>query len=200
MWTLGTEKYHPVDNKSRSLIMKTSWSTPAITASLAATACLACSLPGFAQQPPLPGQPGFGDLLVKAAKASPGFLGMETGRTASGTMVIFAWFEGKKAIVDWYKSDFHQRAMKSAFPNQTFDRQPLPDVPEDSGPILALVTLKLADAAPTAGSPIPIEKIGIELYTPLPDGVAVGGRFAPKTVKVPGLREIDLKTATGQAR
>jgi hypothetical protein len=175
-------------------------SSPAITAFLTATAYLACSVPSFAQQAPLPGQPGFGELLVKAAKESPGFLGMETGRTASGTMVIFAWFEGKKAIVDWYKSDFHQRAMKSAFPNQTFDRQPLPDVPDNSGPILALVTLKLADSAPTPASPVPIQSIGIELYTPLPDGVAVGGRFAPRTVKVPGLREIDLKTATGEAR
>jgi hypothetical protein len=172
--------------------------SPTIAAFLAATAYLACSVPSFGQQPPLPGQPGFGELLVKAAKESPGFLGIETGRTATGTLVIFAWFEGKKAIVDWYKSDFHQRTMKSAFPNQTFDRQPLPDVPEDAGPILALVTLKLSEGGPTPGSPIPIQKIGIELYTPLPDGIAVGGRFAPRTVKVPGLREIDLKTATGQ--
>jgi hypothetical protein len=31
-------------------------------------------------------------------------------------------------------------------------------------------------------------------------GVAVGGRFAPASVKVPGLREFDLKTAVGQPR
>ena len=37
--------------------------------------------------------------------------------------------------------------------------------------------------------------IGIELYGPLPGGVAVGGRFAPEAVKVPGLRDIDLATA-----
>jgi hypothetical protein len=194
----GTDEYHRGRDKSRSHIMTMSRSSPAITTFLAATSYLACSLPSFGEQAPLPGQPGFGELLLKAAKESPGFLGMETGRTASGTMVIFAWFEGKKAIVDWYKSDFHQRVMKSAFPNQTFDRQPLPDVPDNAGPILALVTLKLAEGGPTPGSPIPIQKIGIELYTPLPDGVAVGGRFAPRTVKVPGLREIDLKTATGQ--
>jgi hypothetical protein len=29
----------------------------------------------------------------------------------------------------------------------------------------------------------------------LPGGVAVGGRFAPTTVKVRGLREIDIGTA-----
>jgi hypothetical protein len=82
-------------------------------------------------------------------------------------------------------------------PLQTFDREPLPDVPENSGPILALVTLKLADA-PLPGSPIPIETIGIELYTPLPDGVAVGGRFAPQSVRVPGMRQFDIRTAVGQ--
>jgi hypothetical protein len=89
--------------------------------------------------------------------------------------------------------------MKTSFPNQNFDREPLPDVPENSGQILALVTLKLANKA-VPGSPIPIDTIGIELYTPLPDGVAVGGRFAPQSVKVPGLRQFDLGTAVGQPR
>jgi heme-degrading monooxygenase HmoA len=114
------------------------------------------------------GEPGFGELLVKAAKESPGFLGIETGRTSNGTLVIFAWFENKKALVNWYKSDFHERAMKSAFPKQNIERVPVPDIPDDTGSILALVTLKLSDGPPTAASPIPIQRIGIELYTPLP--------------------------------
>jgi hypothetical protein len=169
-----------------------------IAASIAATACVALSMPSFAQGA-LPGQPEFGKLLVEAAQASPGCLGVKLGRTGDGTNVIFAWFESKQALVAWYKSDFHQWAMKTAFPNQNFDREPLPDVPEQSGQILALVTLKLADKA-VPGSPIPIERIGIELYTPLPDGVAVGGRFAPQSVNVPGLRQFDLRTAVGQPR
>jgi hypothetical protein len=171
-----------------------------MTASIVIAACFSCSTASLAQQQPLPGQPGFDELLVEAAKNSPGFLGIETGRTPNGTFVIFAWFENKKALVNWYKSDFHQRAIKSAFPYQNIEREPVPDIPEDTGNILALVTLKLSDRPPTAASPIPIQRIGIELYTPLPDGVAVGGRFAPATVKVPGLREFDLQTATGQAR
>jgi hypothetical protein len=72
-------------------------------------------------------------------------------------------------------------------------------IPENTGAILALVTLKLADA-PVQGLSVPIQTIGIELYTPLPDGVAVGARFAPSAVKVPGMREFDLKTAIGQPR
>jgi hypothetical protein len=171
----------------------------ALTPAFAAVAILALLSPSSAQQL-LPGQPDFGELLVKAAKETPGFLGIERGRTTNGTVVIFAWFENKRALVNWYKSDFHQRAIKTAFPNQNIDREPIPDVPEDTGNILALVTLKLSDGPPIAGSPIPIERIGIELYAPLPDGVAVGGRFAPASVKVPGLREFDLKTAVGQPR
>jgi hypothetical protein len=169
-----------------------------IAASIATMACVALTMPSFAQGP-LPGQPEFRKLLVEAAEASPGCLGVKLGVTENGTNVIFAWFESKQALVAWYKSDFHQWAMKTAFPSQNFNREPLPDVPENSGQILALVTLKLADKA-LPGSPIPIERIGIELYTPLPDGVAVGGQFAPQSVRVPGLRQFDLRTAVGEPR
>ncbi len=85
--------------------------------------------------------------------------------------------------------------MKTAFPNQRFDREPLPDTPEDSGPILAIVSLKVADTPRSDATSMQIAAIGIELYTPLPGGVAVGGRFAPDAVKVRGLREIDIGTA-----
>src|SRR5258708_10321813 len=169
-----------------------------IAASIAAMACVALSMPSLAQGPQ-PGQPEFGKLLVEAAQASPGCLGVKLGRTGDGTNVIFAWFENKQALVAWYKSDFHQWAMKTSFPNQNFDREPLPDVAENSGQILALVTLKLADKA-APGSPVPIDTIGIELYTPLPDGVAVGGRVAHPPVKVPGLIQFDLRTPVGAPR
>ena len=160
-----------------------------IAASIVAMACVA-PMPSFAQGI-LPGQPEFARVLVEAAQASPGCLGVKLGRAADGTNLVFAWFENKQALVTWYKSDFHQSVMKTAFPNRSVNREPVPDVPENSGPILALVTLKLGDAA-LPGSPIPIGTIGIELYTPLPNGVALGGRFAPPSVKVPGFRQFDL--------
>jgi hypothetical protein len=138
--------------------------------------------------------------VVNAVRAAPGCLGVETGQTSSGKRVIFAWFESKKALVGWYHSDVHQRAMKAVFPKQNFDREPLPDLAEDSGPILAIVSVKLADGPRSDGSAIPISSIGIELYGPLPGGVAVGGRFAPEAIKVRGLREIDIGTAQGQPR
>src|SRR5262250_1147295 len=136
--------------------------------------------------------------VINALKAAPGCLGVETGQTSSGRQVIFAWFEGKKALIEWYHSDVHQRAMKSVFPDTTFDRQPLPDLPEDTGTILAIVSVKFAEA--TEARPRAIASIGIELYGPLPGGVAVGGRFSPEAVKVRGLREISIGAATQPTR
>jgi len=72
---------------------------------------------------------------------------------------------------------------------------PLPDLPEDVGPILTIVSVKFADAPEPGKSAPAITSIGIELYGPLPGGVAVGGRFAPDAVKVRGLREIDMGAA-----
>jgi heme-degrading monooxygenase HmoA len=130
-----------------------------IAASVAVSLVSGLITPGLAQGPPT----GFPN-VVGALRTTPGCLGVETAQTASGKRVIFAWFENKKALVDWYHGDVHQKAMKTVFPNQTFDRQPR------------------------------ISSIGIELYGPLPGGVAVGGRFAPEALKVRGLREIEIGT------
>ena len=151
--------------------------------------------PNLAQAP----DSGFPN-VVGALRASPGVLGVETGRTASGKQVIFAWFEDKKSLVAWYRSQAHQKAMKTVFPNQTFDREPLPDLREDSGPILTIVSVSFREAPTPDTMARAIASIGIELYSPLPGGVAVGGRFAPATLKVPGLRDIDPTRAQGAPR
>ena len=143
--------------------------------------------------------PGGFPSVIKAVREAPGCLGVETGQMANGRRVIFAWFQDKKALIDWYHSDVHQRAMHTVFPNQKFEREPLPDLAEDSGPILAIVSVKFAEE-PAPGATAKIASIGIELYGPLPGGVAVGGRFAPEALKVKGLREIDLNTAQGAMR
>ena len=138
--------------------------------------------------------------VVGALRTTPGVLGVETGQTSGGKRVIFAWFESKKALVDWYHGDVHQKAMKTVFPGVAFEGQPLPDLPEDSGPILTIVSVKFADAPTSGATAMPIASIGIELYGPLPGGVAVGGRFAPEALKVRGLREIQIGTARSQPR
>jgi hypothetical protein len=131
-------------------------------------------------------QPPFPD-LVGPLKATPGCLGVETARTASGKMVIFAWFEDKKAIMRWYSSELHQQLMKMGGPPDS-NHVPLAGIADDSGPILAIASLTMSNQPPK-GSALPVSQIAIELYQPLPGGVFVGGRFAPNSVKVPGMRD-----------
>src|SRR5215475_8002002 len=167
----------------------------AVAAALVVTLCAFGLLPARAQSP----QPGFAAVL-DAARAHPGCLGIDTGQTTSGKQVIFAWFENKAALVSWYKSDAHQKAMTVAFPSNTFNREPLPDTPDNTGQILAIVSLQMKDGSVPNETGLPIATIGIELYTPVPGGVAIGGRFAPKSIRVPGLREIELGTVVGAPR
>jgi hypothetical protein len=68
---------------------------------------------------------------------------------------------------------------------------PLAGIKEDSGPIMAIASITIDQAAMKNGDLKGATKqIAIELYAPLPGGLAAGGRFAPATVKVPGLLEV----------
>jgi hypothetical protein len=141
-----------------------------------------------AGQPPAGGPPSGGlPDLVGALKATPGCLGVETARTSSGKQVIFAWFENKKAVLNWYYSDTHRMAQKMLGPGSPA-RTPMADVPDDGSPILAIASLTPSSGPPTAAMPFPVSQIAIELYKPLPGGLAAGGRFAPESVTVPGLQ------------
>ena len=138
-------------------------------------------------QNPVPGGPD----LVGALKAVPGCLGVETARTATGKQVIFAWFENKKALLDWYYSPVHQQLMAQFFPGTT-SRTPMPDVVDNGQPILAIASLTPADKPVNGVTSLPISQIAIELYQPLPGGIALGGRFSPTALKVPGLADVPL--------
>ena len=74
--------------------------------------------------------------------------------------------------------------MKRFLPDARSGRKPLADVPDDSGPIMAVASLTPNDK-PTKDNPSPFKQIAIELYQPLGDGLAIGGRFAPEKMKVP---------------
>ena len=134
---------------------------------------------------------GFPD-LVAALKASPGCLGVETASTSTGKQVIFAWFEDKKAVVKWYYSEVHQQAMKQ-FTSGVEGPKPLKDVADDTGPIMVIASVTIAKEGKFKQVSLPISQIAIELYQPLPGGAHLGGRFAPKSVKVPQLRDYTPK-------
>jgi hypothetical protein len=147
-------------------------------------------------QAPQQGPPGGLPDLVGMLKATAGVLGVDAARTISGKQVIFAWFESKKAALNWYYSEGHQKLITTfASGGNTggnAGRKPMADVPDDGSPILAIASLTLSDKPQVAGVQIPVSQIAIELYSPLPGGLAAGGRFAPSTMKVKGLMEVPM--------
>jgi hypothetical protein len=150
----------------------------------------------FAQAPEAASNPLMN--LPKLIQATPGCLGVETAMTQSGKMVIFAWFENKKAALAWYYSQTHQALTKMAG-GGTSQRVPMADVPDDGRPIMTIASVTLSrpqSGIPQTGLP-PVSQIAIELYTPLPGGLASGGRFAPASVDVPGLLSTPDATAPG---
>jgi hypothetical protein len=150
--------------------------------------------PGRAQDTPLKlpqaSPQGFPD-LVKGLKSTPGCLGVETAQTSSGKQVIFAWFENKKAALAWYYSEMHQGAMKTFFPGSG-SGTPMKSIQDDSKPIMAIASVTPAKKPRLGGGGQPFSQIAIELYTPAPGGIALGGRFAPPSLKVQGLRDIPV--------
>lgn len=126
--------------------------------------------------------------LVSGLKAIPGCLGVETARTASGKSVIFAWFEDKKAVLRWYQSDMHQGAMKMFLGDRKPD-PPLQGVPDDIGPLLVIASLTMSEKSQFEGVSMPISQISIELYKPVTGGIFLGGRFAPASLRIAGMKD-----------
>jgi len=118
--------------------------------------------------------------LVAALKAIPGCLGVETALTGTRKHVIFAWFADKAAALRWYYSDIHQQVIRMLAGDEVV-HHPLHDVPDDSGPIMAIAALTLPEGKTVTGAEsMRVAQISIELYRPLTGGYAIGGRFAPE--------------------
>ena len=145
------------------------------------------------QPPAAPPRPAGPD-LVGALKATPGCLGVETARTASGKQVIFAWFENKRAVLTWYYSDTHVALMQQLSGGGVRPGGPLADVP-DEGPVLAVASLTPTAGAQPGDLRAGFSQIAIELYRPLPGGIAAGGRFGPASLQVPGLVDVPMPAA-----
>ncbi len=155
----------------------------------AALLSLVVAIPTFVTLRAQSAQNGMPD-FVGALKASPGVLGVEVGRMLSGKQVIFAWFENKQAVLNWYYSNAHQ-ALMVQFGSKRRPGGPLADVPDDGRPVLAIASVTLTGPPPTSASDLAsVPQIAIELYAPLPGGLSVGGRFAPSSVRVPRMVEV----------
>lgn len=145
---------------------------------------------------PEPGQPaqaegGFPD-LASGLKTTPGCLGVEMARTASGKNLIFAWFQDKRAVMRWYGSEMHQQAMDTFFPHNESapdHHAPLEGLADDFGPVMAIASITMADQSKFQETSLPVSQIAIELYAPLSGGLFLGSRFAPEGVKVPDMTD-----------
>jgi hypothetical protein len=126
-----------------------------------------------------------GDGLVKALKESPGCLGVETARTASGKSVIFAFFENKKALMKWYFSPTHRELIESLGADYDGKRKPMEGVPDDV-PVMAVASIKFGGKPASDKTKLPVSQISIELYAPVTKGLSIGGGFAPDAFRALG--------------
>src|SRR5687767_5055914 len=120
-----------------------------LLAVLAALVFAPGALRALAQAPPANAPQGQREMpdLVAMLKATPGCLGVDAAQTASGKQAIFAWFENKKAVLNWYYSDGHQKLVRTFAPGGAGGRTPLAAIADDSGPILVIASLTMAPSA-----------------------------------------------------
>ncbi len=129
--------------------------------------------------------------LAAGLKATPGCLDVKATMLDNGRMAtIFAWFENKAALNAWYKSPMHQDAMKKFFPHMPGHAEAISAFKDEKSPLLVVATVTPSDKPMLAGSPLAVSQIAIEVYTPVPGGLAFGGGFGPESLKVPGLRRV----------
>ena len=130
--------------------------------------------------------------LVAGLKATPGCIEVTQAMLPGGKMTIFAWFENKAAVNAWYMSPMHQGVMKKFFPNMPGHGEAIPAFKDEESPLLVVATITPSQEPMIEGSSLAISQIAIEIYTPVPGGIAFGGGFGPDSLKVPGLRRMKM--------
>jgi hypothetical protein len=146
----------------------------AIAASIGAIAYAASSMQSFAQGA-LPGQPEFRNLVVKAAQSSPGLPRRQVRANRERHQRDLRVVRGQAGARRMVQIGFSSIGDEVGVPESTFDREPLPDVP--SGLMRRCKAHPLRSTRSGSNSTRPCR-------------IAVGGRFAPRSVRVPGLRQI----------
>jgi len=126
--------------------------------------------------------------LVSGLRATPGCLSVRTTSFDEGKqLAIFAWFKNKAAVNHWYHSAMHREAMKKFFPTFPVQRESLESFKDEKSPLLVVATVSPSDKPKVKGTQLAISQIGIEIYTPVPGGLTLGGGFGPAHMDVPGL-------------
>jgi hypothetical protein len=103
-------------------------------------------------------------------------------------------------MLTWYYSEPHQHLMQQFSSGARRPGGPLTGVPDDGRPVLAIASLTMPVPPQNGDVKAATTQIAIELYAPLPGGLAAGGRFAPASVKVPGLIEVPADLPSGNTQ
>jgi len=135
--------------------------------------------------------------LVGGLKATPGCMAVRTSAFENGKqLAIFAWFKNKAAVNAWYNSPMHRGAMKRFFPGMQGGTTALEGFKDEKSPLLVVATVSPAEKPMLESTKLAISQIAIEIYTPVPGGLTIGGGFGPNEMDVPGL--VRLQRPGGQ--
>ncbi|QYK46887.1 MAG: hypothetical protein KF838_08820 [Phycisphaeraceae bacterium] len=124
------------------------------------------------------GGPDFGAMLAESLQSVDGCLGVESARTQSGKNVIVAWFKDVESARVWYHHPTHRRMIEMTGGDPDV-KKPMRHV-KDGTPVMVMATITPSARPEIEGVPMPISQISIELYTSLPGGASINGRFSPE--------------------
>jgi hypothetical protein len=128
------------------------------------------------------------DFFVSAMKSAPGCLGLENAKVQGGRLALFCWFDSAANADAFIHGPICQGMRQMA---KIPDTAVVKSTPV-KGPVLVIASFT---PAKDPKAPMGLAQLAIERMTPVTGGFAYGGRFAPETVKVPGLISVARSTA-----
>lgn len=129
------------------------------------------------------------DFFVSAMKNAPGCLGLENAKVQGGRLALFAWFDSAASADAFIRGPICQGMRQMA---KVPDSAVVMSAPV-KGPVLVIASFT---PAKDPKAPLGLGQIAVERMVPVTGGFAYGGRFAPETVKVPGLISVPRRTAS----
>jgi hypothetical protein len=105
------------------------------------------------------------ETIATSAQCAPGCRHVETLRTPGNEERIFAWFDGHKAISDWFHGGMQARLSEGGLAGRDIDDM-LASIPNGDGPLLAIVTVKPVCLPRHLVGRTPSIDVSVEYYEP----------------------------------
>ncbi|MEL6369289.1 MAG: hypothetical protein AAFR03_01105 [Pseudomonadota bacterium] len=135
--------------------------------------------------------------LVAAIESVDGNLGVHTARSHDGVELIMAWFENKRAVLNWFEHPYHRKMLADA--GRPEDGIAAQHFGHHTGPILVIASVAYRGAPGSLEAPMFDDPDGrkptrfaVEYYVPLAGGAYMIEPFAPPeaAAMVHGLRDV----------